>query len=161
MGKVLGDPLTPGYASLADEGRRESVEDNPGLNRIPSIPLSWSDARNLLRALEGQGKHLDEDWGKGAVPDVDWWTGNHSPIVQLQNDQDEVERAPIYNVLGRIVGIEQPNLSIIVGNHHDAWCLGAGDPGSGTAVFLEVIRIFGELRELGWRPLRTIEFASW
>lgn len=26
---------------------------------------------------------------------------------------------------------------------------------------LEVIRIFGELRRLGWRPLRTIEFASW
>jgi len=48
-----------------------------------------------------------------------------------------------------------------VGNHRDAWCFGASDPGSGTAVMLEVIRIFGELRQLGWRPLRTIEFASW
>lgn len=26
---------------------------------------------------------------------------------------------------------------------------------------LEVIRIFGELRKTGWRPLRTIEFSSW
>ena len=26
---------------------------------------------------------------------------------------------------------------------------------------LEVVRIFGELRQRGWRPLRTIEFASW
>jgi len=26
---------------------------------------------------------------------------------------------------------------------------------------LEVIRIFGELRKLGWRPLRTIEFGLW
>ncbi len=26
---------------------------------------------------------------------------------------------------------------------------------------LEVVRIFGELRKLGWRPMRTIEFASW
>ena len=33
--------------------------------------------------------------------------------------------------------------------------------GSGTAVMLEVVRIFGELRKSGWRPLRTIEFASW
>ena len=33
--------------------------------------------------------------------------------------------------------------------------------GSGTAVMLEVVRIFGELRKTGWRPLRTIEFASW
>lgn len=81
--------------------------------------------------------------------------------MQLKNEQDEVERAPIYNVLGKINGIEQPEKSIILGNHHDAWCFGAGDPGSGTAVFLEVVRIFGQLREMGWRPLRTIEFASW
>lgn len=33
--------------------------------------------------------------------------------------------------------------------------------GSGTAVLLEVVRVFGELRKTGWRPLRTIEFASW
>ena len=26
---------------------------------------------------------------------------------------------------------------------------------------LEVVRIFGELGKTGWRPLRTIEFASW
>lgn len=39
-----------------------------------------------------------DDW-KGAVPEVDeWWTGDaSSPIVLLQNDQDEVERNPIYN----------------------------------------------------------------
>lgn len=93
---------------------------------------------------------------------MEWWTGDQSsPIVHLKNEQDEVERAPIYNVLGKISGIEQPEKSIILGNHHDAWCFGAGDPGSGTAVFLEVVRIFGLLTEMGWRPLRTIEFASW
>ena len=32
---------------------------------------------------------------------------------------------------------------------------------SGTAVMLEVVRIFGALRKTGWRPLRTIQFASW
>ena len=26
---------------------------------------------------------------------------------------------------------------------------------------LEVVRIFGELGKTGWRPLRSIEFASW
>ena len=30
----------------------------------------------------------------------------------------------------------------------------------GTAVLLEVIRMFGDLQNVGWRPLRTIEFAS-
>ena len=162
MSWVLGDVLTPGYASLPSESMRDPVENNPGLNKIPSIPLAWRDAQKLLQALKGHGMRMDDNWGKGGVPDVEWWTGDQSsPIVHLRNEQDEVERAPIYNVLGKITGIEQPEKSIIVGNHHDAWCYGAGDPGSGTAVFLEVIRIFGELREMGWRPLRTIEFASW
>lgn len=160
--QIFGDVLSPGFPSLPDENRRTAVEDNPALNQIPSIPLAWRDAQKLLQALNGHGLRMDDHWGKGGVPDVEWWTGDqHSPVVQLQNDQDEVERAPIYNVLGKIIGIEQPDHSIIVGNHHDAWCFGAGDPESGTAVFLEVVRIFGQLRELGWQPLRTIQFASW
>ena len=159
---VIGDVLTPGYASFASEPRRDSKENNPGLNNIPSIPLAWRDAQKLLQSLKGHGMMLDDNWGKGGVPDVGWWSGDSSsPTVLLKNDQDEVERRPIYNVLGRITGIEQPEKSIIVGNHRDAWCFGAADPNGGTAVLLEVVRIFGELQDIGWKPLRTIEFASW
>jgi hypothetical protein len=63
--------------------------------------------------------------------------------------------------MGGIKGVEQGEKAIIVGNHRDAWVYGASDPGSGTAVMLEVIRIFGDLVTKGWRPLRSIEFASW
>ena len=166
---VVGDVLSKGFASLPGEAKRDSKDHNPGLNNIPSIPLAWRDAKELLRALRGHGKELikspsdqtGEDW-VGGVPDVEWWTGDQSsPVVHLKNDQDEEERQPIYNVIGRITGLEQPEKSIFVGNHRDAWAFGAADPGSGTAVFLEVVRIFGELRKLGWAPLRTIEFASW
>lgn len=162
MSWVVGDVLSPGFASLPGEKRRDSKDNNPGLTNIPSIPLAWRDAQKLLRAIQGHGEKVPEDW-VGGVPDVDeWWTGDHnSPIVHLKNEQDEVERQPIYNVLGKITGFEQPDKSIIVGNHRDAWCFGAADPGSGTAVFLEVVRIFGDLKELGWRPMRTIEFSSW
>lgn len=166
---VVGDVLSKGFPSLPGKSKRDRKDDNPGLNDIPSIPLAWRDAQKLLQALEGHGKELTksandqmgENW-IGGVPDVTWWTGDQgSPIAHLMNEQDEVERQPIYNVLGRFTGLEQPEKSIIVGNHRDAWAFGAADPGSGTAVFLEVVRIFGELRKLGWAPLRTIEFASW
>lgn len=161
MNFIIGDVLSPGFASLPGERARISKNDNPGLPNIPSIPLAWRDAQNLLQALQGHGLKLDGTW-VGGVPDVDWWSGDHnSPVVNLMNEQDEVERQPIYNVLGSISGSEQPEKSVIVGNHRDAWCFGATDPGSGTAVFLEVVRIFGELQKSGWRPLRTIEFASW
>lgn len=162
MSWVVGDVLSAGFASIPGEKRRDSKDNNPGLTNIPSIPLAWRDAQKLLQAIKGHGEKVPNEW-VGGVPDVDeWWTGDqYSPIVQLKNDQDEVERQPIYNVLGKITGFEQPDKSIIVGNHRDAWCFGAADPGSGTAVFLEVVRIFGNLKELGWRPMRTIEFASW
>ena len=159
---VIGDVLSPGFASLPGERRRISKDESRGLVNIPSIPLAWRDAQKLLQALKGHGKKVEDPKAKGGVPDVEWWTGDSgSPTVHLMNDQIEKERRPIYNVLGSITGLEQPEKSIIVGNHHDAWCFGGADPGSGTAVMLEVVRIFGELRRAGWRPLRTIEFASW
>ena len=156
---VAGDVLSRGFASLPGESKRDPKGDTPGLNKIPSLPLASRDALKLLEALKGHGKKID-GWA-GGLP-VDYSTGDQqSPVVELMNEQDEVERQPIYNVLGRITGVEQSEKTILVGNHRDAWCFGAADPGSGTAVFLEVVRIFGELRGLGWRPLRTIEFMSW
>ena len=161
MGWVVGDPLSSGFASLPGESRRNSKYSNPGLNNIPSIPLAWRDAQKLLQAVKGHGHMVPDSW-KGGIEGIEWWSGDQkSPIVHLMNHQDEEERQPIYNVVGKITGLEQPQKSVIVGNHRDAWCFGATDPGSGTAVLLEVVRIFGELRNLGWRPLRSIEFASW
>ncbi|EXJ88032.1 hypothetical protein A1O1_04959 [Capronia coronata CBS 617.96] len=160
MSWVVGDVLTPGWASTPSNQERLNPEDSPGLNRIPSIPISWNDAKHLLEAIKGHGKQMTDTWQ--GTPNTEYWTGDQtSPRVNLKNIQDEEVRQPIYNVLGKITGWEEPKNKVVVGNHRDAWCTGAADPGSGTAIMLEVIRIFGELRKLGWRPLRTIEFASW
>lgn len=162
MSWVVGDVLSPGFASLEDEKNRLSPEESNGLPKIPSMPIAWRDAQPLLKALQGHGKKLSGKW-VGGVPEIEeWWSGDKwSPKVNLVNIQEEVERQPIHNVLGQIRGVEQEEKKIIIGSHRDAWCFGAADPGSGSAVLLEVVRVFGELRSLGWRPLRTIEFASW
>jgi N-acetylated-alpha-linked acidic dipeptidase len=39
--------------------------------------------------------------------------------------------------------------------------MGAADPTSGTVSLHEVIRGYGALLKHGWKPLRTILFASW
>lgn len=157
---IAGDVLTPGWPSTRD-ANRISKNENPGLVNIPSLPLAWRDAQKLLQSLKGHGKRVAEGQ-RGGVPDVEWWTGDQSsPRVNLKNEQDEVEKQPIYNLVGTIEGIESPRKKIIVGNHRDSWCFGSGDPGSGTAVMLEVINVFSHLRMQGWRPLRTIEFISW
>ena len=159
---IAGDVLTPAHPSLPGQNDRLPKEESPALNKIPSIPIAWRDAQPLLKSLKGRGKKVSDKAWVGGIPDVEWWTGDsRNPVVKLQNEQDEVDRQPIYNVLGKITGLEQPDKTIIIGNHYDAWSFGAVDPGSGTAVFLELIRVFGDLLKFGWRPRRSIEFAAW
>ena len=160
MSWVVGDVLTPGWESRPGMPRMK-VEQTKGLVKIPSLPLAWRDAQVLLKAIKGFGRVVPDGW-HGGVPEVEWWTGNRSsPVVRLKNQQDEVKEQPIWNVYGKILGVEQDQKSIIIGNHRDSWTYGAADPASGTAVMLELARVFGDLMSRGWRPKRTIEFMSW
>ncbi|PNI41246.1 NAALAD2 isoform 2 [Pan troglodytes] len=67
----------------------------------------------------------------------------------------------IYNVVGTIRGSVEPDRYVILGGHRDSWVFGAIDPTSGVAVLQEIARSFGKLMSKGWRPRRTIIFASW
>lgn len=130
MSWIVGDVLTPGWASTED-AKRISKDDNPGLTNIPSLPLSWRDAQKLIESLKGHGEVVPPEW-EGADPDVkEWWSGDPktSPTVRLKNEQDEVEKQHIFNLVGLIHGSETRARKVIVGNHRDSWCFGAGDPG--------------------------------
>lgn len=161
MSWVVGDVLTPGWASIASTPRIDK-HGAAGLVKIPSLPLSWRDAKPLLQALNGKGKAVPDEW-KGGASDIQWFTGDakSSPVIRLKNEQDEEERQPIWNLMGTITGIEQAEKPIIIGSHRDAWTFGAADPGSGTAILVELARVFGDLKRHNWRPLRTIKFVSW
>jgi N-acetylated-alpha-linked acidic dipeptidase len=127
MNWVVGDVLTPGWASKADTNRK-SKDKNPGLVNIPSLPLSFSAAQPLLQALKGHGRQVPDGWA-GGIPGVDWYSGDeNSPTVLLQNEQEERERERIFNVMGKITGAETDGKTIIVGTHRDSWCFGAADP---------------------------------
>ena len=134
---------------------------------IPSIPISYVDALPLLKALNGHGpKAADfpQYWRHGGLgyKGVDYNIGP-SPehlVLNLVNEQEYVT-TPMWNVIGIINGT-LPDEVIILGNHRDAWIAGgAGDPNSGSAAMNEVVRSFGKAVEKGWKPLRTIVFASW
>lgn len=68
---------------------------------------------------------------------------------------------PIWNTIGIINGSVSDEV-VVLGNHRDAWIVGgAGDPNSGSAALNEVVRSFGAALAKGWKPQRTIVFASW
>ncbi|XP_074427700.1 N-acetylated-alpha-linked acidic dipeptidase 2-like isoform X3 [Larus michahellis] len=67
----------------------------------------------------------------------------------------------IYNIIGILRGAVEPDRYIILGGHRDSWVFGGIDPTTGAAVLQEVVRSFGKMKMEGWRPKRTIIFASW
>ena len=68
---------------------------------------------------------------------------------------------PVYDIIAKIPGSEQPDAWVIRGNHHDAWVNGAEDPTSGQVTLLEEARALGELSKQGWKPKRTIIYCAW
>lgn len=138
---------------------------DPKSPKIPCIPISYADAIHLLGALNGHGPSAEElgpRWHGGGLEfyGVQYNVGP-SPVdisLHLVNEADLVE-ATVHNVVGTIPGIISDEV-VILGTHRDSWGRGAGDPGSGSAALNEVVRSFGEALRHGWRPLRTIVFAS-
>ncbi|KAI9268070.1 hypothetical protein BDA99DRAFT_546431 [Phascolomyces articulosus] len=154
---ITGDPLTPGWAAT-ENATRLNRDDSPGLPQIPSLPLSYQDALPLLRATQGHGICGGKDWS-GGLTTVDYCSGPSEGNAYLANIVED-RIGPIWNVVGRIEGSEEPDHAIIIGNHRDAWVYGAVDPSSGSAALLELARTFGVLLKKGWKPRRTIIIIS-
>jgi N-acetylated-alpha-linked acidic dipeptidase len=152
---VPGDPLTPGWPSL-EGAKRISVDEARSVPRIPAVPMSWRDAQPILENLGGPV--APPDW-QGALP-ITYHIGPGPAKLHVAVDMDGGTRS-IQVVEGRILGSEQPDELVILGNHLDAWVYGAVDPSSGTASLLEAARVLGQLARSGHRPRRTLVFACW
>ncbi|KAG1057559.1 hypothetical protein G6F43_000608 [Rhizopus delemar] len=155
---IAGDPLTPGYPAT-ENATRIDPDDSTGITKIPSLPLSWEDALPILKATQGLGVRGKSDW-VGGLEGVDYFSGPTEGEAVLVN-HIENKITPIWNVIARIEGADEPDRAIVLGNHRDAWVYGAVDPSSGSASMLELARAFGVLLKDGWRPRRTIILASW
>ena len=159
-----GTRTTPGYPSKPGVPRAPANDSTPS---IPSIPISYTDAVPILKALNGHGPKSSDFkyWGRNnglASKGVEYYIGPSPDDVVLNlNNQQDYQVTPQWDVIG-IVNGTIPHEVLIIGNHRDAWIAGgAGDPNSGSAALNEAIRAVGKALDAGWKPLRTIVFASW
>jgi N-acetylated-alpha-linked acidic dipeptidase len=150
-----GDPLTPGVAATK-EAKRLRWQDAPSIAKVPVLPISYADAQPLLAALEGP--IAPPSW-RGALP-ITYRLGPGPAKVHLQLAFNW-DLKPVYDVIATMRGSVEPDLWVLRGNHHDAWVNGADDPVSGQVVLLEEARALGELAKQGWKPKRTVIYASW
>jgi N-acetylated-alpha-linked acidic dipeptidase len=123
---------------------------------IPSLPLSYSAAQAILKLVAGP--NVPAEW-QGGLPQP-YHVGPGPAEVSLSVAMDYQLRT-IWNVIATIPGTVEPDRWVMLGNHRDAWVYGAVDPGSGTAATLEACRAIGAAVKDGWKPRRTIVYASW
>jgi N-acetylated-alpha-linked acidic dipeptidase len=177
-----GDPSTPFGPSVKGAKRlplseRQSSQSGPGflpfledqdwekqtglklvdtLAIIPSLPISYDTAHEILKVLAGP--NVPSGW-QGGLP-LAYHVGPGPAEVRLSVRMDYKIR-PIWNVIATIPGTVEPDRWVMIGNHRDAWVYGAVDPSSGTAATLEMCRALGEAVKHGWKPRRTLVYASW
>ena len=158
MFEFPGDPTTPGIASLPSlpTAERVSPEHSAQMPRVMVTPLSYHDAWPILQHLAGPVS--PREW-QGSLP-FTYHVGPGPVKVRMHLKQDYQFRT-LWDVTGRVRGSEMPDEWVVAGNHRDAWVYGAVDPNSGTAAMLEAAHGIGELLKSGWKPKRTIIFASW
>ncbi len=155
MQQYPGDPLTPGVGSTPGT-KRLTIKDAKTLLKIPVLPISYADATALLQSLGGPV--APANW-RGSLP-LTYHVGPSSAKVHMTVLSDW-SRKPIYDVIAKIKGATAPDQWIIRGNHHDGWVFGAWDPLAGNAALLAEAKAIGGLLKQGWRPQRTLVYASW
>ncbi len=152
---VPGDPLTPGWASV-EGARRIPLEEAQSVPGIMAVPMSWEEAKPLLENLGGPV--APHSW-QGALP-ITYRVGPGPSKVRVRVEMDGGSRS-IQVVTGKILGSEEPDRLVVLGNHRDAWVYGAVDPSSGSATLLETARVLGKMVAEGHRPKRSLLLASW
>jgi N-acetylated-alpha-linked acidic dipeptidase len=150
-----GDPLTPGVGAVPG-AKRLAIKDAKTLLKIPVLPISYADAEPLLAALGG--RVAPPGW-RGGLP-IAYHIGPGPAQVHMKVLSDWSQK-PIYDVIAKIKGSDEPDRWIIRGNHHDGWVFGAMDPLAGQVALMAEAKSIGKLVKDGWRPRRTLVYNSW
>lgn len=151
-----GDPLTPGIGSVPG-AKRLARADAQTILKIPVLPMSYGDAQKLLQRLGGP---ISPASFRGGLPITYHLGGDGAVKVHLAVKSDWSQK-PAYNVIAMLKGAQYPDQWVLRGNHHDGWVFGASDPLSGNVAMMSEAKALGALWAQGWRPARTIVYASW
>jgi len=151
-----GDPLTPGVGATTGAKRLTRAEAITIL-KIPTLPVSYRDATRIIAALDGP---LVTGKQRGGLGLAYHWGGTDAVKVHLAV-QSDWSLKPVYDVIATLRGSTYPDQWIVRGNHHDGWVFGASDPLTGQVALMSEAKALGALYRSGWRPARTIVYASW
>jgi N-acetylated-alpha-linked acidic dipeptidase len=110
----------------------------------------------LLAALKGRVAPVG--WRGGLALTYHLGPGPAKVHLKVLSDWNQ---KTLYDVVAKIRGAQEPDRWIVRGNHRDAWVFGATDPLAGQVALMAEAKAIGKLFKEGWRPRRTLVYASW
>ncbi|RHY23715.1 hypothetical protein DYB36_001559 [Aphanomyces astaci] len=160
-----GDPSTPDDVSVPGIERLPQdliFSDDNTRNFIPhvvSVPISADVAAALLVTIKAgpSASQIFPNFVSGV--DAANLCGASTSTVFVDNVHKYVVKKT-WNVVISLEGTREADRIVLVGSQRDSAISGATDPGSGNAVFIELLRGLGALLGQGWAPHRTIFLAS-
>uniref|UniRef100_A0A9R8NQQ5 Transferrin receptor protein 1 n=1 Tax=Equus caballus TaxID=9796 RepID=A0A9R8NQQ5_HORSE len=148
-----GDPYTPGFPSF--NHTQFPPSQSSGLPNIPVQTISRAAAEALFANMKGD---CPSSWKTDSSCRLEF-PGDKNVKLTVNNELKEIR---IFNVFGVIKGFEEPDRYVVIGAQRDAWGPGAAKSSVGTALLLELARIFSDMvSKGGFKPSRSIVFASW
>lgn len=127
--------LTPFSMGTPHTGGMGYHDDVPP---IPHAAITVEDAK-MLQRMANRGERI---------------------VVRIYMEAKMEADVPSRNVVGEIVGRENPEEVVVVGGHIDSWDVGQGamDDGGGCVAAWEAVRL---MHVLGLRPRRTVRVVLW
>ncbi|XP_043926226.1 transferrin receptor protein 1 [Protopterus annectens] len=153
-----GDPYTPGFPSF-NHTQFPPVKSS-GLPQIPAQTISRRAAKKLFSGIGGP--ECPVAW-RGSLSGIIYRMGNSSAemrTVKLEVNNVNEERK-IFNVFGVLNGFVDADRYIVIGAQRDSWGPGVAKSAVGTSILLELARILSDLVKDGYKPMRSVVFASW
>uniref|UniRef100_A0A4W4HAC9 Transferrin receptor protein 1 n=1 Tax=Electrophorus electricus TaxID=8005 RepID=A0A4W4HAC9_ELEEL len=156
-----GDPYTPGFPSFnhtqfppsKSSGLPEILAQTITANVLLGLKLNFS-------IMKMGGKDAPVNF-KGKLIDFDSYKlGDSNNIVKVVVKNNEVDTR-IHNIFGVIKGFVDPDRYVVIGAQRDSFSWGYAKSTVGTSLLVELAKAITEMIKAGFRPRRSIVFASW
>ncbi|XP_058621679.1 transferrin receptor 1b [Onychostoma macrolepis] len=148
-----GDPYTPGFPSF--NHTQFPPAKSSGLPGILAQTITANMAISIFKQMGG------EDAPKNFCGDFSSYKlGSESDKVTVAVNNNLAD-TKIHNVFGVVKGYVDPDRYVVIGAQRDSLTSGYAKSTVGTTLLLELARVFTELKKDGFRPKRSVVFASW
>ncbi|KAL7840639.1 hypothetical protein AOLI_G00259620 [Acnodon oligacanthus] len=151
-----GDPYTPGFPSF--NHTQFPPAKSSGLPEILAQTITTDMALKIHQKM--QGKDAPENF-KGKLKGIGRYRlGGDGDTMTLTVNNVPVD-TKIDNVFGVIKGFIDPDHYVVIGAQRDSFSKGYAKSTVGTCLLVKLARAITEMLKEGFRPKRSIVFASW